>query len=177
MKQQISFNLTPTINPDKAVGHARRVINASTGIGMKLLKKVVEEHVPFVDNDEVITNKTIIRTERYECPCCKTELNALVQVYCHGLVVKEWEKVQGLYRVSIFPCRGGCEVLVEKLSGKKIYQGRSNYLPRKDYKSNPEAQKEIKDRKSAIAEMVRRRLILTQEIKTSGDPNKGQYGP
>jgi hypothetical protein len=171
-KQVIKFETQATKNPDEAVGHARYVINARKGIGMNVLEKIVEEHIPFVNHKEVQTDKTIIRTDRYECPCCPTDLSALVRVSCQGLVTDEWEKVKGLYRIDITPDHGACKVTVEKLSGEKIYQGRVDYLPRKDYEANPKSKKEIEDRNEFFNELAKEnpgKVFFADGIETAED--------
>lgn len=170
--QKVLFNVVPTANPDEAVGHARYVYNASNGIGMDILEKIVSEHIPFVDHPEVSTEKTIIHTSRYECPCCNTDLSALVEVRCQGLFISDWKKVEGLYSIMISPNHGGCDIKVEKLSGSSIYSGRCAYLPRKDYESNPDAAKEIADRYKFIDEIARKnpsKVLQVSGIETGGD--------
>jgi len=157
VKQNVTFNVVPTTNPDEAIGYARYVYNATTGIGMDVLKQIIEERVPVVNNDQVVTEKTIIRTARYECPCCNTDLTALVLGSCQGLMTEEWDSVEGLYRVSISPDHGNCAITVEKLTGTKIYEGRTaHYLPRPDFNANPTAKKEIDDRNRSLAELDRK---------------------
>lgn len=167
------FDVVPTPNPDEAVGHARYVVNASTGIGMDVLQQIVKERIPVVNNDQVVTEKTITRTSRYECPCCNTDLAALVAVNCNGLYTKEWEAVMGLYRVSISPDHGNCKIVVEKLVGTTIYEGRTaGYLPQKDYDADPAARKEINDRDAAIAKLAREnpgKVLRVGGIETGED--------
>lgn len=173
MKQTISFEVKPTQNPDEAVGHARCVINADSGIGMDVLLKVVEDHVPAVDHPEVQTCKTIIRTSRYECPCCNTDLTALVRVNCSGRVLESWNEVEGLYRVSIAPDHGKCEILVEKFSGATVFKGKTEgYLPRKDYESNPQAKAELEERDrffTALAQRFPGRVMSVGGVETAED--------
>lgn len=133
ISQIVKFDTIPTTNPDEAIDYARYVVNASTGIGMFTLEQIVKKHIPIVKNDEVLTIKKIIRTERYECPCCATDLTALVKVYCEGIVTDEWKKVEGLYEVSILPDSEGCGFSVKKLSRTTIDGGRISHLPRKSY--------------------------------------------
>jgi len=170
--QKVMFNVTPTSNPDEAVGHARYVYNASNGIGMDILEKIVSEQIPAVDHPEVFTEKVIIYTSRYECPCCNTDISALVKVGCQGLVTKDWDSVEGLYSVKIYPDHGGCQVTVEKLSGSAIYRGRCEYLLRKDYESNSDAAKEIADRNKFFNEMAQKnpgKVLQVSGIETGED--------
>jgi hypothetical protein len=172
MSQQVIFNVVPTADPDATIGHARYVVNASDGIGMDVLRQIVEQYIPTVENDEVRTTKEVIRTDRYECPCCNTDLVALVRVYCEGLVTKGWDAVEGLYRVRISPDHGNCRVAVEKLIGKTIYEGRTPYLPRKDYKADAAARKEIEDREAVFAEAAKTnpgRVLRVDGIETAQD--------
>ena len=172
MRQQVMFSVAPTADPNATIGHARSVVNASDGIGMDVLRKINEERIPIVESDEVYTTKEVIRTDRYECPCCNTDLTALVSVHCEGLVTKEWGVVQGLYRVIISPDHGGCKVTVEKLTGNTIYEGLTPYLPQKDYRADVAARKEIEDRNAAIAEMARKnpgRVFSVGGIETAQD--------
>ena len=172
MDQNIVFKTVATVNPDQAVGHGRYVENASTGIGMDVLQQIIHDHIPTVNNEQVTTIKAIIRTDRYECPCCNTDLVALVDVYCSGLVTSEWEVVRGLYRVTISPDHGDCRVHVEKLSGTIIYLGRTPYLPRKNYVADDAARSEIEERDAAFAEMARQnpgRVLSIDGIETAED--------
>lgn len=170
--QKVIFNVSPTSNPDEAVGHARYVYNASTGIGMDTLEKIISEHIPFVNHPEVSTEKVVIYTSRYECPCCNTDLSALVRVYCQGVVTDDWKRVEGLYLVKIYPDHGGCKIAVEKLSGSEIYSGRCEYLPRKDYKSNSDAVKEITERNEFFNKMAQKnpgKVLQVSGIETGED--------
>jgi len=172
MKQHVKFAVAPTENPDGVVGHARYVSNSSNGIGMDVLAGIVEKYIPFVNNDQVVTHKEIIRTDRYECPCCNTSLTALVRVYCTGLMTPEWDEVSGLYEVSIEPAHGACEVTVMKLEGRTIHAGRTPYLPRKDYKADPKAREEIEEREAFLVDLARENpdnVLLVGGIETSDD--------
>ncbi|KPJ85676.1 hypothetical protein AMJ57_02265 [Parcubacteria bacterium SG8_24] len=170
--QRIVFDLAQTDNPDEAVGHARYVINADHWIGDWVLTDIVQKHVPTVDHPQVRTTKVIIRTDRYECPCCNTSLTALVRVICEGLMTDEWAEVQGLYRVDISPDHGRCKVVVEKLTGTKIHEGRCDLLPRKDYDANPEARQEIEEREKFFEELARQnpgRVLRVDGVETAED--------
>lgn len=145
------FAMVPTRKPDGVVAYSRYIVNASTGIGMDMLKQIIEERIPIVNNNQAITKKEVIYTTRYECPCCNTSIEALVSVSCQGVYVPdESEKVRGLYRVRIDPNRGGCDITVEKLSSTTIYQGRSNYLPKKDYDADPEVAKALRAKSASL---------------------------
>jgi len=172
MGQKVTFEMAPTNNPDEAIGHSRYVYNTSTGIGIDVLEKIVSEHIPVVNHPKVLTEKRIIYTKRYECPCCNTDLSALVDVRCQGVFTNDWEKISGLYSVTIKPDHGECKVIVEKLSYSEIYNGRCEYLPQKDYKSNPVASEEIANRYKFIDEMARKnpeRVLQASGIETGDD--------
>ena len=170
---KVRFCVEPTNNPDEAVGHSRYVSNISTGIGIDVLERIIEKHVPFVNNERVVTRREVIRTDRYECPCCPTDITALVRVYCEGLCTKEWDEVRGLYRVSISPDNEGCSVTVRKLSDEKIvYEGKTERLPKKDYLADPKARKEIEDRERGIEELARKNpnnFLLVDGVVTGDD--------
>jgi hypothetical protein len=135
MRQRVIFDTTPTSNPDEAVDSSRNIVNASTGIGMDLLQQIIEDHIPIVDDEEVITIKEIIRTDRHECPCCDTSLIALVNVHCAGLYKPdEWKKVEDLYKIRILADRNSSQVTIDRLRKERIYKGRANLLPQKEYK-------------------------------------------
>ena len=172
MGQKVIFGVVPSRDPDAVIGHARYVVNADSGIGMDVLRQIIAQHIPSVDHLKVCTTKEIVRTDRYECPCCHTDLSALVRVCCEGLVMEEWEKVSGLYKVGIYPDHGNCKVIIEKLSGTKIFEGRCDYLPSKDYHTDPVARKEIEDRYAAIAELAAKnpgKVMSVSGIETSED--------
>ncbi|MDP1883749.1 MAG: hypothetical protein Q8L10_00080 [Candidatus Moranbacteria bacterium] len=172
MIQIVKFDTNPTENPEEVISYSRNVVNASSGIGMNELKQVVEACIPWVKNDKTITYKIIIHTNRYECPCCNTDISALVRVHCEGAMVKECDGVNGLYVIGIHPDHGGCKVIVEKLSATIIYQGRSSYLPKKDYAADPKVHKDLEDKYASIAEIARKnpnRAILVDGIETRED--------
>ena len=92
--------------------------------------------VPVVAHNNVRTTKRVIRTDRYECPCCFTDLWALVLVACEGTWTRQWDDVEGLYRVAIYTdykSHLDCRVMVEKLSGTKVFVADHPRLPQKDY--------------------------------------------
>jgi len=135
--QVVTFNVKPTENPDEVIQYADYVENASSGIGMDILKQIVEEHIPIVDCSEGVTTKEIIRTDRYECPCCATDISAIVRVdYNGGPYSKDVGNIKGLYLIDIYPNRKhtGCRISVNKLQSKQIYTGCCNYLAKKEYK-------------------------------------------
>jgi len=171
-KNIVVFNVKPTENPDETVSYSRYIINTSTGIGMDTLKDVVKKYVPIVDHDEVHTIKEIIRTDRYECPCCNTSITAIIYVSCEGLMTKEWSKVNGYYLIKIDPDHGGCKIVVEKLVGTKIHESRCVYLPKKDYATNPEVKKEIEERETFFKDEARKnpdKIVRVGGIGTEKD--------
>jgi len=143
---RIEFDVWPTANHEEAIGHARNVVNVRTGIGIERLFSVIREHVPHAKNSGAYTKKIIIRTERYECPCCPTILQALVDVKCCGVHSEKWDEIEGLYLVTI------CEdkTIVAKMKQDIIWQGQTEALPKKDY-NNPKAKKEIAGRSKMFA--------------------------
>jgi len=156
MKSGISFDLKQTKDPDKAVGHSRYVVNPENGIGIDELTKVIGDQIPVVDDIEAWTDKIVIRIDRYECPCCSTNITALIKVTCQGRVTPEWDEVEGLYQISMHGSVGHCEVSVSKLTKEVLHEGRGPELPRKDYKADEEAVAEITERDETLAEMARK---------------------
>ena len=75
MKQEIKFIVTPTENPDGVVGHARTVVNFSCGLGIELLKDVIEKHIPIVNHDEV-TTFTMAQTDNILAATLRHDLDA-----------------------------------------------------------------------------------------------------
>ncbi|MBI2120649.1 MAG: hypothetical protein HYT94_03435 [Parcubacteria group bacterium] len=145
--QKIEFNIVPTENPDETVGSSRYVVNMATGLGIDVLKKIIEENIPIAKNSKTETVKTIIRTERYECPCCPVNITALVYVNCWGLITKECRAIEGLYEVEVYSRVGAhgsySEAYVKKLAGEIIYKGRTDGIPSKDYDANPKLAKKM----------------------------------
>lgn len=149
MNQEVRFDVTPTANPDEVVESQRFIVNTDHGIGMDFLKEIVTQHVPTLAEDFGKTTKKIIRTDRYECCCCDTQVRALVEVECQitlslqaarfisDRACSERDNAEGLYVVNIGRrLESGVEntsFTVEKLSGSEIYKGSCNPLPRKDY--------------------------------------------
>ena len=146
--QKVVWDLVPTADPDAVVLNdqvapqyqgkiylARNIVNASTGSGMDTLWKIVKELLPVVDDPTGFTTtvKEIIRTDRNECPCCHSELEAIVRVNPQGVWCSGWNEVEGLYKVRILPGGQDCEVTVDKLSGTVIHKSRTAFLPRKSY--------------------------------------------
>ncbi len=174
MPHIVTFDTDPTPNPDAIVGHSRHVVNVSTGIGMDVLRRIIEEHIPIVNHERVGTKKRVIRTSRYECPCCHTGLMALIEVECDGLMTgteQERRRVEGLYEIEIVPDHSGTKVTVRKFSGTEIFVGRAPYLPQKDYASNPEALQEMQERYNALKAFAQERpgSVLRVDGVETGD--------
>ena len=134
-KQRVFFDIIPT-NPDQVQQHAYIMVNVTTGIGIDTLTKTIEERIPIVEEEDVLTSKKVVRTSRYACPCCQTILTALVEVNCSGPFSKKWNEVQGLYLIEIMDdfSRPRCEVTVARLATEKMfYEGRCPHLPRENY--------------------------------------------
>lgn len=172
MSQRVTFQTQPTENPDSVVDHARTVVNATSGIGMDELVRIVEEQVPFIDDSQVVTQKDIIFTSRYECPCCNTALWSIVDVSFQGLWSKAWDAMRGLYRISITPDHGKCRVRVERLHRTSVYEGECPYLPQKDYAGDPDVVASLQRRDEFFAQAVRDnpgRVVRVSGIETGED--------
>lgn len=131
MSQRVVFAFFLTLDPDVAAETVRHVVNASTGIGMDALQRVVADHIPSMDDRETL--KEIIYTDRYECPCCSIGLSAIVRV-THSqsgpASTEDAEKaVRGLYHVSV---DGYGSVRVSKWSPPtEIFRGSVPSFPNK----------------------------------------------
>ncbi|MFA5020683.1 MAG: hypothetical protein WC517_01320 [Patescibacteria group bacterium] len=110
---------------------------------MDVLKDVVSNCIPMVNNEQVSTHKGIVWTKRYECPCCFTHIEALVDVFCTGLSTAEGHAIEGLYHINIEvdydyknkenPCRVVVVRLVghaRRRTGDVIHDSLRKHLPR-----------------------------------------------
>ncbi|NOY35401.1 MAG: hypothetical protein GXP44_00515 [bacterium] len=122
-RQEVIFETTATENPWEAVESARYIVNVLSSQEEKVLGEIIRKVLPTVKG--ALTEKTIIRTDRYKCPCCDygMDLSVLVKVRCPGTRPWECKEVEGLYSIVISPGSGQQRVVAEKLSGTVIYQG------------------------------------------------------
>ena len=154
--QAVTFDVTPTPDPNGVRMEPRLVVNANDGIGMKELITIVQEHVPVSTNENIRTVRTIIRTDRIESPFHQTTIMALVGVRCCGRLTEKDVGIQGLYSVEIAPQESDCLVKVLKLSPTTIYEGRTPLLPRKDYEDLRRTYQTLQRHREIVDELLDR---------------------
>ncbi|MBI5654201.1 hypothetical protein HZC53_00890 [Candidatus Uhrbacteria bacterium] len=135
MTQFVTFENQATENPQEVVSYSRHVINDSTGMGTDALLEAVSKHIPYVEGKDTTTVKKIVFVTRYECPCCPTDITALVEVHCEGVYTPESENIAGLYEVKFYQNSSDspCTLTVKKLIGQPVFSGKVAPLPKKDY--------------------------------------------
>jgi len=121
-----SSNVKIAVDPAGVLGEDRRTQNRADGLGVQILCEVVDRYVPTITGDQTVTEKTVIWLERHDCPCCYSQIQAIVEVKLQGRVTAEWKEVQGLYLVAV----GGDstdnndKINVEKLESREVFSGR-----------------------------------------------------
>lgn len=136
-RQYVTLEYEPNMDAESSEDRCGTRVNPpADGMGMDRLIKAVSEDVPTARNPRQWTTKRILSVRRDECPCCRTDMDALVDVVVEGLYDKERRSITGLYKVKFgpdFDNDGEFGLRIYKLEDRLVQSEKQPELPRRDY--------------------------------------------
>lgn len=117
MPQKIEFVFSPSSEGPLPHGEARYLWNVDQGADIDALRAFILEVMPVVVSEDVTTTYRVLSTRRNEETLSSfPKLRALIEVYCEGNHLPEWEDVEGFYEVLIDGNATETRVLCSRLS-------------------------------------------------------------
>lgn len=122
-KQHVYFyqGIDYSISSENDVRSGRELmVEKETEMGFNELITIIKKYIPTLNNQQVTTVKHVIYIGQDRGPAGPLEIILLINVRCSGLYTNEWEKIEGLYRLTIKLTQPITIKKIEKLTGTEI---------------------------------------------------------